>query len=119
MVPACPTMDDMRQEMELWKKRSLTMEIEIGHAYNDLEVLERELKRAQSVMEECNCDDAILQHKVSSGTTSGDGSSKSRKGQQPVKHHDHIRGSNQPPDYERHGIRRKASWSHQKSDNGL
>ena len=97
MVPACPTMYDMGQEMEMWKRRSLTMEIEIGHAYNDLEVLERELKGAQNVLDSCNCDDA-LQHKVSSG--------KSRKGQQPVKHHDQIQGSNQPPDYERHGIRR-------------
>lgn len=111
MVPACPTAEELRQEVELWKRRSNNFETEIELAYGDLEVLERELAHAHDALASCNCDDSFQgQHHK--------GSSKSRQGLPAIDKHDHIRGSNQPPDYERHGIRRKA-WNHQKSDMGL
>lgn len=110
MVPACPTTEELRQEVELWKRRANNFETEIELAYVDLEVLERELAHAHDALASCNCDDSFQgQHK---------GTGKSRKGKTAIDKHDHIRGSNQPPDYERHGIRRKA-WNHQKSDMGL
>lgn len=111
MVPACPTIEDLRQEVAMWTRRSQNFETELGHVYTDLEALERELARAHEVLKSCDCDDAFEGQRHKS-------SSKSRKQNPAINKHDRIRGSNQPPDYERHGIRRKA-WNHQKSDIGL
>jgi SET domain len=111
MVPACPTIDDLRYEIDLWKSRSLNFEAEVVSLLEEIETLEKEISRLQNVVSSCACNEAYKgEHHKPSG--------KSRKDNSNINKHDHIRGSNQQPDYQRHGVRRKA-WNHQKSEADL
>jgi hypothetical protein len=111
MVPACPTIDDLRYEMDLWKSRSSNFEAEVVSLLDEMETLEKEIARLQYVVSSCNCNEAYQgEHRKPSG--------KSRKDNSNINKHDHIRGANQQPDYQRHGVRRKA-WNHQKSEADL
>lgn len=112
MVPSCPSAVELQQDIDFWKRRALNLETEIGHAYDDIDELEREMERAVSLLTSCNCD----------GFKRPRAASKSRKGSGDTTHddaHDHIRGSGErrPTDHERNGIRRKG-WNHQKSTIG-
>mmetsp|Transcript_1478 Transcript_1478/g.1998 ORF Transcript_1478/g.1998 Transcript_1478/m.1998 type:complete len:572 (+) Transcript_1478:235-1950(+) len=94
MVPHCPTVDDVKDEAEKWKRRSQALEEEIEHTFDDLDELELELMQAEEVLAKYN----IKDYKVSSN-------SRSRK-QNGHPSADHIRGTNHQPIQQRRSIRR-------------
>lgn len=103
MVPPCPTVDDVKDEAEKWKRRSQALEEEIEHTFDDLDELEKELKEAKVVLKKYNIKDQVF---------SGNSRSRKQNGQPNA---DHIRGTNSQSIQQRRSIRRNSS-PHQRDE---
>mmetsp|Transcript_22299 Transcript_22299/g.33836 ORF Transcript_22299/g.33836 Transcript_22299/m.33836 type:complete len:572 (-) Transcript_22299:30-1745(-) len=103
MVPPCPTVDDIKDEAEKWKRRSQALEEEIEHTFDDLDELEQELIQAEEVLE---------RHNIKEHIYSGNSRSRKQNGQPSA---DHIRGTTSQSIQQRRSVRRN-SLQHRRDD---
>jgi len=107
MVPKCLSTEDWKARSDLWRQHAEQLEEELVASYDEIDRLDLELHRAQSMLEKCASD------------CSGSGSHHTNGHDSGVRGGHHHDIDDETPDY-RHRIRRDSSQRHtKKSDMGL
>lgn len=88
IVPSCPTAEEYRRASEDWRQKAQSLDVQLQHAMEDIDLLDSELVRLQGILNGCDC--CLYEKKTVTRLR-----------------HEHVRGAIQEADdLERHGVRK-------------